>query len=142
MAEKRWRSNRSSSETPAAGGPARRSRSSSGTPDLAEDLTEQQLALARRQVRAEVIAYPAGPWDVGPDDVDGTASLGLLVIDGLMAREVTVGDYTYAELLGPGDLIQPWLPRSPRRSSGSLTKDAFVRCRARAGCCWAVHPRA
>jgi hypothetical protein len=56
-----------------------------------------------------VIGYPAGPWDVGPDDFDGTASLGLLVVEGLLAREVTVGDYTCSELLGPGDLIQPWL---------------------------------
>ncbi len=78
-------------------------------PDLAEDLTQPQLALARGQVLAEVIVYPAGPWAVGPDDFDGTASLGLLVIEGLLAREVTVGDYTCAELLGPGDLIQPWL---------------------------------
>jgi CRP/FNR family transcriptional regulator, cyclic AMP receptor protein len=78
-------------------------------PDLAEDLPEPQLALARRQVLADVVGYPAGPWDVRPDDFDGTASLGLLLTEGLMAREVTVGDYTCAELLGPGDLIQPWL---------------------------------
>lgn len=78
-------------------------------PDLAEDLTAEQLMLARRQVLAEVITYPAGAWDVGPDDFDGTASLGLIVIEGLLAREVTVGDYTCAELLGPGDVIQPWL---------------------------------
>jgi CRP/FNR family transcriptional regulator, cyclic AMP receptor protein len=78
-------------------------------PDLAEDLPEHQLALARRQVLADVVSYPAGPWEVGPDDFEGTASLGLLVVEGLMAREVTVGDYTCAELLGPGDLIQPWL---------------------------------
>jgi CRP/FNR family transcriptional regulator, cyclic AMP receptor protein len=56
-----------------------------------------------------VVEYPAGPWEVGPDDFDGRTSLGLLVIEGLMAREVTVGDYTCAELLGRGDLIQPWL---------------------------------
>lgn len=78
-------------------------------PDLAEDLPEPQLALAQRQVLADVVAYPAGPWQVGTDDFDGTASLGLLVLEGLLAREVTVGDYTCAELLGPGDLIQPWL---------------------------------
>jgi CRP/FNR family transcriptional regulator, cyclic AMP receptor protein len=85
-------------------------------PDLAEGLTEDQLALARRQVVAEVVAYPAGAWDVGPDDFDGTASLGLLVIEGLLAREVTVGDYTCAELLGPGDVIQPWLRIGQERS--------------------------
>lgn len=78
-------------------------------PDLAGGLTEQQQELAHRHVLADVLAYPSGPWNVGPDDFDGTASLGLLVIEGLMAREVTVGDYTCAELLGPGDLIQPWL---------------------------------
>jgi CRP/FNR family transcriptional regulator, cyclic AMP receptor protein len=78
-------------------------------PDIAEDLTDAQRALARRQVRAEVIGYPTGPWEVGPDDFAGAASLGLLVLEGLLAREVTVGDYTCAELLGPGDVIQPWL---------------------------------
>src|SRR5579875_2179787 len=78
-------------------------------PDLGEDLSEEQLALARRQVLAEVIVCPAGPWAVQPDDFDGVATLGLLLVDGLLAREVTVGDYTCAELLGPGDVIQPWL---------------------------------
>jgi hypothetical protein len=78
-------------------------------PDLAEELSAAQLALARRQVVAEVVAYPAGAWAICPDDFDGAASLGLLVIKGLLAREVTVGDYTCAELLGPGDVIQPWL---------------------------------
>ena len=78
-------------------------------PDLAEDLPEAQLALARRQILADVIGYPAGPWEVRPDHFDGVASLGLLVVEGLLAREVTVGDYTCSELLGPGDLIQPWL---------------------------------
>ncbi|HSC03521.1 MAG TPA: hypothetical protein VLC49_09385, partial [Solirubrobacteraceae bacterium] len=78
-------------------------------PELAEDLPEPQRELARRQVLAEVVAYPAGPWEVGPDDFDRASSFGLLIVEGLMAREVTVGDYTCAELLGPGDLIQPWL---------------------------------
>jgi CRP/FNR family transcriptional regulator, cyclic AMP receptor protein len=88
-------------------------------PDLAEDLTAEQLMLARRQVLAEVITYPAGAWDVGPDDFDGTASLGLIVIEGLLAREVTVGDYTCAELLGPGDVIQPWLRIGQEQSVAS-----------------------
>lgn len=78
-------------------------------PDLAEELTDSQRELARRQVLAEVIRYPAGAWEVGPDDFEGAASLGVLVLEGLLAREVTVGDFTCAELLGPGDVIQPWL---------------------------------
>jgi hypothetical protein len=76
---------------------------------LAEDLSPDQFALALRQVLAEVITLSTGAWTVGPDDFDGVGSLGLLLLDGLLAREVTVGDYTCAELLGPGDVIQPWL---------------------------------
>jgi hypothetical protein len=78
-------------------------------PYLAEDLSREQFALALRHVLADVITLPTGPWAVGPDDFDGVGSLGLLLLDGLLAREVTVGDYTCAELLGPGDVIQPWL---------------------------------
>lgn len=84
--------------------------------ELAEGLAEQQSELARSHVLAEAISYPAGPWGVGPDDFEGTASLGLLVLEGLLAREVTVGGFTCAELLGPGDVIQPWLRIGPEQS--------------------------
>jgi hypothetical protein len=85
-------------------------------PDLGEDLSEEQLHIARRRVVAEALSYPAGPWTVGPDDFDREANLGLLLIDGLLVREVTVGDYTCAELLGPGDVLQPWLRIGPDQS--------------------------
>jgi CRP-like cAMP-binding protein len=88
-------------------------------PDLAEDLDGEQLRIARRHVVAELISYPAGRWLVGPDDIDGVANLGLLLVDGLLARQVTVGDYTCAELLGPGDVIQPWFRIGPDDSIAS-----------------------
>lgn len=78
-------------------------------PDLAEDLPRERLGLASRHIVADVVTYPTGRWEVGPDDFDGTGSLGLLLLEGLLVREVTVGDYTCAELLGPGDVVQPWL---------------------------------
>lgn len=85
-------------------------------PDLAEFLSDEQLRLAREHVVAELLQYPAGPWTVGPDDFDASASFGLLLIDGLLAREVTVAEYTCAELLGPGDVLQPWLRIGPDQS--------------------------
>lgn len=88
-------------------------------PDLAEDLRPQQLPLARRQIVAEILTVPAGQWELGPDDFDGAGSLGLLLIEGLLTREVTVGDYTCAELLGPGDVIQPWLRIGQEQSVAS-----------------------
>jgi len=53
---------------------------------------------------------------VGPDDFDRAGNLGLLLVDGVLAREVTVGEYTCAELLGPGDILQPWLRIGPEQS--------------------------
>jgi CRP/FNR family transcriptional regulator, cyclic AMP receptor protein len=53
---------------------------------------------------------------VAPDAFDAVGNLGLLVLDGLLAREVTVGEHTCAELLGPGDVLQPWLRVGPDES--------------------------
>lgn len=85
-------------------------------PDLGEDLRPEQLQLARRHVLADVVEYPVGGWDAAPENWAGEANLGLLVIDGLLARQVTVGAYTCAELLGPGDVLQPWLKIGPDAS--------------------------
>ncbi|HZE05980.1 MAG TPA: Crp/Fnr family transcriptional regulator [Solirubrobacteraceae bacterium] len=90
-------------------------------PDLAEQLPEPQRASARQQIFADVIAYPPGPWDIGTAEFDGTATLGLLVIEGLLAREFTVCDYTCAELLGPGDIVQPWLRIGQEQSVATET---------------------
>ncbi len=88
-------------------------------PDLGEDLSPDQLRAARPRAVAELLRLPAGPWLIEPEDIDGKAALGLLVVDGLMTREVTVGDYTCAELLGPGDVLQPWLRIGPDDSVAS-----------------------
>lgn len=78
-------------------------------PDLGEGLPPEELASAREHAIARVARYQKGPWAIGPDAFDGTGSLGLLLIQGLLVRKVTVGQRTCAELLGPGDMTQPWL---------------------------------
>lgn len=85
-------------------------------PDLAEDLSPEELARAREHAIARVVRYPKGAWKVSPGDFDRAGSLGLLVIDGLLVRKVTVGERTCAELLGPGDVTQPWLLAGPDSS--------------------------
>jgi CRP/FNR family transcriptional regulator, cyclic AMP receptor protein len=88
-------------------------------PDLGEDLTAEDFQLARRRAVAELCSYSNGPWFVKPEDFDGVGSMGLLLVDGLMTRQVTVGDYTCAEVLGPGDVLQPWLRIGPDDSVAS-----------------------
>ncbi|HEX5781118.1 MAG TPA: Crp/Fnr family transcriptional regulator [Solirubrobacteraceae bacterium] len=66
------------------------------------------------------IDAPRGSWTPGRSLNQGSQPIGLLVLDGLLVREATVGDHPCAELLGPGDLLRAWddreaeilLPRS------------------------------
>lgn len=85
-------------------------------PDLAEDLSPDALVIARRQVLVDVRSYARGPWTVGSDDFDQVANLGLLLTEGLLARHVRVADHACSELLGPGDVLQPWLRIGPEPS--------------------------
>jgi CRP/FNR family transcriptional regulator, cyclic AMP receptor protein len=76
-------------------------------PSLAAALSEEELALARRYAVADVfelhrgIHQPRGLFD-------GTGLLGLLVLDGLVIRQVAVGDRQCGELVGPGAVLRPW----------------------------------
>ena len=77
-------------------------------PDLGDDLSEEEFELARQQAVARVVRYAKGPWTVRRRDFKGSGALGLLITEGMLVRRVTVGDRTCAELLGPGDITQPW----------------------------------
>ena len=50
----------------------------------------------------------AARWTPGRSLSQGSQPIGLLVLDGLLVREATVGDHPCAELLGPGDLLRAW----------------------------------
>ena len=85
-------------------------------PDLGGDLAPAEFALAREHAVARVMNYGKGPWEVTPTDFERRGSLGLLLIAGVLVRKVTVGERTCAELLGPGDVAQPWLQIGPDSS--------------------------
>ncbi|MDQ2761898.1 MAG: helix-turn-helix domain-containing protein [Actinomycetota bacterium] len=78
-------------------------------PDLATGLEPGDAEAARRQAVAAVFEVQPPDWDPRRfgEGLDG-GWLGLLVIDGLMIRRVTVGRRSACELFGPGDLIRPW----------------------------------
>jgi hypothetical protein len=77
-------------------------------PDLGQLLPEDRLEPAKGALRVVVHTLEAGVWDA--DKVSGTSPehIGLLVIDGVIAREVLVSDTISTELLGPGDVVRPW----------------------------------
>jgi CRP/FNR family cyclic AMP-dependent transcriptional regulator len=77
-------------------------------PDLGEGLSKEDEAQARRHVVALLESVEPGPWNPAPGYPLDPAFLGLLVVDGIIARDVELGGRRCSELLGPGDLLRPW----------------------------------
>jgi CRP/FNR family cyclic AMP-dependent transcriptional regulator len=79
-------------------------------PRLASSVPRAQLPRAIEECLAEVISIPAGPWlgEPAPAAAPSPGHVGLLVLDGLIARRVGVDGRFGAELLGEGDLLRPW----------------------------------
>ena len=69
-------------------------------------LPEAERARARQHAVAGVLELPSGDWH--PESDEGTsAELGLLVLEGLLIRDVAVADARCGELIGPGTLLRP-----------------------------------
>jgi CRP-like cAMP-binding protein len=77
-------------------------------PDLGEGLSPEDEAQARRHVVALLDSVEPGPWDPSEGYTLDPSFLGLLVVDGMIARDVELGGRRCSELLGPGDLLRPW----------------------------------
>jgi CRP/FNR family cyclic AMP-dependent transcriptional regulator len=77
-------------------------------PDLGLLLSEARRSEAERELVVRTYEVPSGPWDV--TRLSGTSGdhVGLLILDGVLSRELVVADQVSAELLGPGDVIRPW----------------------------------
>jgi CRP/FNR family transcriptional regulator, cyclic AMP receptor protein len=77
-------------------------------PDLGQLLDDERLEAARRDLSVRVTALPVGEWDGSRLAGTDPGNVGLLVLEGVMAREVVVEDTVSTELLGPGDVVRPW----------------------------------
>ncbi len=77
-------------------------------PDLARGLDPRRVREVSQRLFVRTIDAPRGQWTPGRSLNHGSQPIGLLVLDGLLVREATVGDHPCAELLGPGDLLRAW----------------------------------
>ena len=84
----------------------RRVRVAEELPEIVEHLDVEQREVARRQLVAELIIAKTGSWRP-PVPVDRPGHLGLLVLDGLLTRDVILEKPLAAELVGQGDLLRP-----------------------------------
>jgi CRP/FNR family cyclic AMP-dependent transcriptional regulator len=76
-------------------------------PDLGALLPADRREAAYRELEVEVYRLPQGPWMAGGED-SNPEHVGLLLLEGVIAREVVVSDTVSTELLAPGDVIRPW----------------------------------
>jgi CRP/FNR family transcriptional regulator, cyclic AMP receptor protein len=77
-------------------------------PDLSERLPLEEQERASREAVAPVQTLEIGVWDEPDDPAHYREGFGLLLLDGMIARRVTLGRFDCTELLGSGDLLRPW----------------------------------
>jgi CRP/FNR family cyclic AMP-dependent transcriptional regulator len=75
-------------------------------PELAGNLPAERVPAARRELVARQERLARGPGDVDAVAALAAGGIGLLLLDGLVERDVMVSDTVSAELLGPGDVIR------------------------------------
>jgi hypothetical protein len=77
-------------------------------PDLGVGLDERTTQDARMRLVARLDRVEPGSWDPQRSLPESHGHLGVLVIEGLMTRDVQIASTTCAELVGRGDLLRPW----------------------------------
>jgi CRP/FNR family transcriptional regulator, cyclic AMP receptor protein len=77
-------------------------------PDLADLLSEGELARARREALARVQRLSPGQWNAAEAHEPAEHHRGFLVVDGLLSRTVNVLGRHCVELVGHGDVMRPW----------------------------------
>lgn len=75
--------------------------------ELAEQFDIRTRIVARQATTVRVLAASVGECDLWPAFQTAGSGAGLLLLEGLIARETSVANRTAAELVGPGDLLQP-----------------------------------
>lgn len=78
-------------------------------PELGEHLSADDFDAARKASLARAFTVETGPWQpTRTFTEDDHPTLGLLVLDGLMTRQLSFAGRPSTELLGVGDLLRPW----------------------------------
>lgn len=94
--------------TPSDGATTPGARLLDADPDLARRLDPAVRDRLSPLLRVRVERIDRGVWrpaELAPDP----EAFGLLILDGLMLRDLSVNERCCAELVGPGDLLRPWL---------------------------------
>jgi CRP/FNR family cyclic AMP-dependent transcriptional regulator len=75
-------------------------------PDLRAAIPPEDQELASKRLLASCVSADPGAWD--PSGIADIDCLGILVLEGLLTRDVEIAGTISRELLGEGDIIRPW----------------------------------
>jgi CRP/FNR family cyclic AMP-dependent transcriptional regulator len=76
-------------------------------PELVEALAPEQQRLARQYAVATLELLPPGLWHPRHELQPEPGHLGVLVLEGLLTRDVVLGETLATELVGRGDILRP-----------------------------------
>lgn len=77
-------------------------------PELARWVTPGEMGAARRDTVVPVVVVNFGQWEPEPPHACGWRHFGYLVLEGVLARDEELAGSTSTDLVGPGELLQPW----------------------------------
>jgi DNA-binding transcriptional ArsR family regulator len=76
-------------------------------PELARHFDPSELPRAAASVTVAARTLPTGPWT--PSTARPNGVIGFLVLDGAILRDVEIAGRPCAHLIGPGDVLDPWM---------------------------------
>ncbi len=91
-------------------------------PGLGDRLADDRLGVARR-IQTRVLAIRRGTWDAQAD-ASPPGLYGFVIATGTILRLVSAEHRVGGELLGPGDVVQPW--RDARNTTWRAVEDVTV----------------
>lgn len=98
--------------------------------DLGARLAPEHHEAARRGAIAALCTFEPGRVQV-PAALTEPGAYGLLILDGLIAAHTQIPQRCHLELLGPGDVVRPWVELGPWATvPSSLDWEALVPTRA------------
>lgn len=77
-------------------------------PDLASLLAPPQRESATHEIVARTMLVPSGRWHASDGWDRDSPMFGLLLIDGVILRDLDLGRRSSTEVLGSGDVLRPW----------------------------------
>jgi len=77
-------------------------------PDLGEGLSAADYEAASRAVAVHARTLDVGQWAPLEEEWPNAPLLGLLVLEGVVTRDIVFAGRTTTELLGTGDILRPW----------------------------------